>query len=166
MSDHDEFEDRDDPKSPATSEERTAAASLLRAFERGTVEAMHADGSLDDELRFAALLQHASDESVLAPDRLEAILEDVFEGARMPTAPVRVPWWKKILAPTTGIALAATCAALLFSGPPDAMRLPAPGEALLDAQMSAAVGGGVEELEDQMGAYRESVLGAMEERYR
>lgn len=163
MSEHD---DDMDPDRPVTDEEARAAASLLRAFERGTVDAMHADGALDDELRFAALLQHASDESALAPDRLEAILGEVLEGAKSPVAPVRVPWWKKILAPTTGFALAATCAAILFSGPPDALPLPRPGQELLDAQLSAAAGGDVDALEDQMAGYRSGLLSAMEDRYR
>ncbi len=167
MTDHDHDDADFDPDRSATDDELRAATALARALDRGSFDAVHGSDTLEDgDLRFAALLQYSADEGAIDPARLDAILADVFDEARVRPVAAPVPWWKKILAPTTGFALAATMVAVLFTGPPEGMALPSPNAGLLEAQMSAASGDTAGALQDQMRPYRSELLSALEDQYR
>lgn len=147
-----------------TAEELAEAAALARALERG-----HAEEALpEDAFQTAALLQFSHDGAELDAARADAILEDVFAEAKV-RRPEKAPWWRWLVPVSLAGAAATAAVLLMLRSAPDAMPLPRPDGALLQAQATAAAtpteGAGAE-LDRAMGAYRGQVLAALEDRYR
>ncbi len=143
-----------------SAEERAEAEALALAMERG-----HGAG---EGLDVAAMIRFAANPAALGDERADAILSDVFNEARpvRPVAEGRGFRW--LFAPILGVAAALVLFYVLnpndvFTGPTAA--LPAPSNALLEAQARVAAGGATTELSEPMREHRRSLYRALEEAY-
>jgi len=159
---------------PIDETERREAEALAHALERGTA----VDELPGDALQTAALLRYSAGGSELRADREESVLAEVLEaaeriGARRAAEPdeAPAPWWRWLV----GLGGAAALATLLVfwllggEGAVAPTELPVPDPALVSSGLRRLAPDAEPESRDfdvSFGAYRDSVYGAMTERYR
>lgn len=138
------------------------AEALAMALDRGRAS----DGLPDDALETAALLRYSEDGGALAPDREDALLEEVLQVADRVTArePRRRSAWGWLFG---GLGLATAVALLIVLRPaPTPTVLPAPGAGLLAAQLARMDDASNEaRFDTEMRQYRGAVYAALEARY-
>lgn len=151
----------------ATPEERLEAEALAKALERDRAE----PALPDDALETAALLRYARDGGALGQDKQDAILKEILETARPPKR-ARTSWLLRFRWPLlAALSTAATVAVFVAFGQNESAQMartaaiPPPSTALLRAQLSAASGGDLAQLEIHMRPYRAEIVQAMEGRY-
>lgn len=138
------------------------AEALAAALDRGRAS----EGLPDDALETAALLRYSEDGGALAPDREDALLEEVLHvadrvAAREPRRRAARGWV------FGGLGLAAGLALLIALRPePPSTVLPTPSARLLQAQLARMDDASHEpRFDDEMRAYRGAVYSALEARY-
>ena len=154
---------------PIDETEAREAEALHAALERGRAE----DDLPEDALQTAALVRYSAGGGELAPERLEALLPEVLEAAASaqarraaPGERAGVPFWRWLL----GLGGAAAAVALVLvivlrPGRVEPTALPAPGSALLEAQMARLAGEDDAAFDAAMRDYRGDVLTALTARY-